>query len=236
MSEETEAGPIEQREWPTMLDARAVSTSGGERRIYGYDVERDLARSYAFSDTILLALTGELPDDETSRAFATVLTFASAMSVAEAPIHAGVVARLCGVRTGGVLAIGTIALGEHVDTLLRTIGAALDPPSPAALPAALCARNSDDRASVAHLREALDAALDIPVLALDPSRDVAVVAVLRACGLSTAFQIGSALSIARLPSVLAEAAATKAGDFKSYPMDTPHFEYDAAKPAQSGVR
>ena len=51
------AGPIEAREWPSELSARAVSDAG-ERRLFGYDVESDLARHYAFSDTLLLALTG----------------------------------------------------------------------------------------------------------------------------------------------------------------------------------
>lgn len=230
---DTEAGPIEAREWPSQLSARAVSDTG-ERRLFGYDVERDLARHYAFSDTLLLALTGELPDEARSRAFAAVLTFASAMSVAEAPIHAPVVARLCGVRTGGILAVGAIALGEQADALLVTIGSALDSEHVTELPPELRARDAAERDSVARLREAIG--VDVHALAADPSRDVAIVAVLRACGLDTTLQLGAALSVSRLPSVLAEAVSTKAGDFKSYPMDTPHFEYDGAMPAQSGAR
>jgi hypothetical protein len=229
-------GPIEQREWPTELLARAVSSDARERQLCGYDVERDLAKHYAFSDTILLALTGELPDEARSRAFAAVLTFASAMAVAEAPIHASVVARLCGVRTGGVLAIGAIALGEHGDALLRAIGSALDSGSPTELPENMRSVDAFERASVERLREAIGVSFDVPALRLDPSRDVAVVAVLRACGLETSFQLGAALSIARMPSVFAESVATKPGDFKNYPMDTPHFEYDPTKPAQSGLR
>jgi len=223
-------GPIETRDWPSALSAHAVSDAG-ERRLFGYDVERDLAQHYAFSDTLLLALTGELPDEPRSRAFAAVLTFASAMSVAEAPIHASVLARVCGVRTGGVLAIGAMALGEHVDAQLRSIGAALDS-EVVELPPELRAHDVTERASVERLRSAIGAGLDVSALAADPSRDVAIVAVLRACGLSTTFQLGAALSVARLPSVLAEAAATKVGDFKGYPMEVPAFEYDpSAAPA-----
>jgi hypothetical protein len=233
---EADAGPIEQREWPSQLLARAVGIDPMERRLHGYDVERDLAKNYGFSDTLLLALTGELAADATAHAFGAALTFASAMSVAEAPVHAAVVARLCGVRTGGILAIGTIALGEHADTLLRAIGTALDNSSARELPLELRAHDATERASVGHLRAALGPSFHVPAFAMDPSRDVAVVAVLRACGLTTAVQIAAALSIARLPSVLAECVATKPGDFKNYPMDTPHFEYDAAKPPQSGVR
>lgn len=221
---DTEAGPIEAREWPSELSARAVSDVG-DRRLFGYDVERDLAQHYAFSDTVLLALTGELPDEQRSRAFAVVLTFASAMSVAEAPIHASVLARVCGVRTGGVLAIGAMALGEHGDALLGTIGAALEGEL-AELPSELRARDAADRDSVERLRTALGAGFEVRALAADPTRDVAIVAALRACGLTTPFQLGAALSLARLPSVLAEVAQTKIGDFKGYPMDLPVFEYD----------
>jgi hypothetical protein len=158
------------------------------------------------------------------------------MSVAEAAVHAPVVARLCGVRTGGVLAIGAIALGEQGDALLATIGAALDAEAAHELPAPPRARDAAERASVERLRSAIGTALDVRALTADPSRDVAIIAVLRACRLTTPFQLGAALSVARLPSVNAESVSTKAGDFKGYPMDTPHFEYDATMPARSGAR
>ena len=114
------SGPVESREWPNTLLARAVGP-GQERRIFGYDAERDLAKHYAFSDALLLGLTGELPDEPRARAFAIALTFASPMSVAEAPMHAAVLARVCGVRTGGTLAIAMLALGEQVESLLRRL-------------------------------------------------------------------------------------------------------------------
>ena len=219
-------GPVESREWPKELLARAIGP-GRERRIFGYDVERDLAKNYAFSDALLLGLTGELPDVPRARGFAIALTFASAMSVGEAPMHAAVLSRVCGVRTGGILAVAMIALGEQVDTLLRRMEPIFGAdPAGAALPDDLLARDDDERQSIADLRSLLDGILDVPLLASDIGREAAVLCVLRACGLTTSFQVGSAFSIARLPSVLAEVGATKVGDFKTYPMDVPHFEYD----------
>jgi hypothetical protein len=223
-------GPVESREWPNELLAHAVGP-GRERRIFGYDVERDLAKHYAFSDAMLLGLIGELPDEARAQSFAIALTFASAMSVGEAPMHAAVLSRVCGVRTGGTLAVAMLALGEHVEALLRLMEPMFAPETAGApLPEELRCRDEDERASVSQLRELLDGILDVPLLASDLGREAAVVCVLRACGLTTSFQVGSALSIARLPSVLAEVGATKIGDFKSYPMDLPHFEYDPTLP------
>lgn len=226
-------GPIENRQWPSELSARAVLDDNNGRRLFGYDLESDLAVNYSLSDVLLLAITGEIPDEPRLRAFQVALCFATGMPVAEAPVHAAVVGRLCGVRTGGVLAIGAIALGEHVDTLLAAIGGALETECPVELPPSLRARDTADRAAVERLRAALED-FDVPVLRMDPSRDVAVVAVLRACGVETSFQIGAALVLARLTSVVAESGATRPGSFKEYPIDTPHFEYDGALPARSG--
>lgn len=224
MSEKDEtkvAGPIDSRDWPKHLTAHAVSETTS-RRLHGYDVEQDLARFYRFSDVLYLSLAGELPGDRQSRAFEAVLMFASVMSVGSAPVHASVLARLCGCRTGGVLAVGALTMGEHVDALLQAVGDALDDEGP--LPSELRAATFKERDSVTRLAAATDG-LSIPVLAKDPSLDVALVAVLRAAGLTSTFQIVSALALGKMPAAIAEAAATKPADFHSYPMDTPHFEY-----------
>ena len=173
-------GPVESRDWPKELLARAVGP-GRERRIFGYDVERDLAKNYAFSDALLLGLTGELPDEARARSFAIALTFASAMSVGEAPMHAAVLSRVCGVRTGGILAVAMIALGEYVDTLLRRMEPLFGSEPPGAqLPDDLRCRDDDERQSVRELRSLLDGILDVPLLAIDIGREAAVVCVLRA--------------------------------------------------------
>lgn len=222
--------PIESRAWPDRLPARAVFENPDERRIHGYDVERDLARHYGFSDVLLLSLTGELQDDGRRRAFGIALNFASAVSVASAPIHAAMLARLCGCRTSGVLSVATMALAEpieetfaRVDEMLR----ALDEGERIAWPDDFRAQGASERASVTRLSTLVGDAVSVPAFSFDPSREIALIAVLRACGLRSAFSAVSALTVARLPSALAEASATKPADFRSYPMDSPKFVYDA---------
>ena len=54
---------VDKQEWPDTLAAHVVDDcEGAPPRIHGYDVESDLARHYPFSTTVVLALTGELPD------------------------------------------------------------------------------------------------------------------------------------------------------------------------------
>jgi hypothetical protein len=217
----SDLGPIDSRTWPARLETHAVDG----RRLFGYDTERDLAVHHRWSDVVLLSLVGDLADDARARAFEIAMCFAATMPAAEAPIHAAVLGRLCGVRTGGVLSTAVLTLAEHATALLAKIDAHDAHPAGAELPPELQAPNDAERESVAALRAVLGGTLDVPLLAHDPARDVAIVAVLRACGLTTSFQIVSALTLARLTSAIAEAGATKPGDFAAYPIDTPHFEY-----------
>jgi hypothetical protein len=54
-------GPLEDAPFPEKLNARVV-TPGANPRVHGYDVEGDLAAHYTSSETMLLCLTGELPE------------------------------------------------------------------------------------------------------------------------------------------------------------------------------
>lgn len=228
MGDENEhRGPVESVAWPEHLTARAVDGP----RLFGYDVQEDLARHYRFSDVFLLSLTGELPDDARSRAFEIALAFASTMSVGRAPIHATVLARLCGCRPGSVLSIATMSLGEDAEActkelseLLAAVGKSA---SDVVLPESLRATSDEERQSVARLRALVNDLVVVPLLASDPSLDVALVAVLRACGLETPFSLVAALVVGRLPSAIAEARLTKPTDFRSYPMNVPRFIYEA---------
>jgi hypothetical protein len=226
---EDDLGPIDSREWPRELLAHAISPAPGPR-LFGYDVERDLAAFYRFSDVIFLSLIGELPDEACSRAFEIALCFAAPLSVADAAIHAAVLSRLCGARPGGVFSTAGLTLAEHASNILEMANDVLASRESAAsgpLPPELRAADDGERASVASLARLLDGVLDVPVLAEDPSRDVALVGVLRGCGFTSQFHLVSVLTLARLPSALAEASRTKPGDFATYPIDTPHFEYVA---------
>ena len=223
-----EKGPIESKEWPKQLRATAISPDSPPR-FFGYDVEGDLARHYSFSDTIYLALKRELPEERIGAAFGSILVFASAMSVARAPIHAAALARLCGVRIGGVLAVAATSLVEDVAARFDALDACV---RSGKVTPDLEAASDEERASVARLKTLVDGKIDVPLLAANPGRELAIVAVLHACGFESRDEVFCVLAMARLPSAAAEALATKPGDFKSYPMDVPHFEYVA--PAKEG--
>lgn len=230
MTDRDDLGPIDSRTWPSQLEAHAISP-GPQPRLFGYDVERDLAAFYRFSDLIFLSLLGELPDEARSRAFEIALCFAAPVSIAHASVHAPALARLCGARPSGVLAAGSLVLGEDAAALLTATNDLLSvregSVSVGPLPNELRAIDDADRTSVAALSQLLVDVLDVPVLREDPSRDTALLAVFRRCGLTDPFRLASLLALARLPSALAEASHVKPGEFAKYPLDTPHFEYVA---------
>jgi len=221
-------GPLDEAPCAERLAAHAV-TPGIAPRLHGYDVEGDLARHYGLSEMVLLALTGELPQGAAARAFEVAAAFLAPASVAEAPAHAAVLARLCRARQSGVTGIASIALAEEAHTLVAEHAALLEwlrtPSGPA--PATCRSTTQDERRSVARLREALEpTGLSVPLLAEDPGRIPALIAVLHACGLDRKDQIEIAMVLARLPAAMAEASAVRPGRFRDYPTNLPPFRYE----------
>jgi hypothetical protein len=222
------SGPIEEHEWPDKLTAHVV-TPGPHPRIHGYDVEGDLARHYSFSETLFLTLVGELPDQQTGAAFDTLLTLLAPIAVSEAPSHAAALVRICGAGAGGVVSVGTVALAEQSRWLvaehreLLTWLATNSGPTPERY------RTTDDReqsAAVGLRHRLADAGLDLE--RIDPGINplALMIAGLYRCGISQPQQIETVLTIARLPCVVAEAFARSPGAFRTYPMQTPRFEYE----------
>ena len=76
----------------------------------GYSIQNDLAQHYGFAEICLLALSGTPPSPEQGRAFELALAFAGSITVAHAPVHAAVLARMCGTPWQGVIGIGTTSL------------------------------------------------------------------------------------------------------------------------------
>lgn len=223
-----ERSPLDTFEWPAKLAAHVVSP-GPRPALHGYDVEGDLARHYSFAEVILLALTGEPPSPERGRAFDVAVVFASPVTVAEAPTHAAVIARACTASASQMQGVTAIALAEQARVLveehrgwIESLSAAL----PAELPAHLRAATDDERASVARLRRALAGTIDVPALALDPSRPAALLATLHACGVTSPERIECALVWARLPVAMAEALATPPSRAMQYPLQLPAIVYE----------
>ncbi|HEY1956460.1 MAG TPA: hypothetical protein VGH28_12635 [Polyangiaceae bacterium] len=225
-------GPIEDRDWPTHLRARIVEP-GPAPRLHGFDVQNDLARHYRFGESVLIALTGEAPDEAAGRAFDVAMIFGSAISVLEAPAHAATLARVCGARTSGIQAVAATTLAERA----RKIYDDLEPAIPRlvvgslnGMAARLAPRSEAERDAVGRLRRALGAFVArVPALGYDLGLDAALLAVLLACGVRTREQIECALCVAGLATTCAEAFAATPGDHRSYPLDLPKFVYEEAR-------
>ncbi len=224
---ETKDGPVESFPWPTRIAAHVVMP-GAAPRVHGYDVQEDLARHFSFSDTVYLALTGQLPTPVTSQCFAVALVFLSPCTVAEAPTHAAVLARLCVAKTAGVLQVGAIGLAEQAGFLAGKLEDLREWLAAAGgeFPSAHVAGTPEQRAAVGRFRLALGpGAVTVAGLDRDPTLLAAIFCALFSAGLTTLAQWTTVFMVARLPVVAAEAFAATPGDFRGYPMDLPHFEY-----------
>jgi len=224
-------GPLDDVEWPAKLTARVV-TPGPCPRVHGYDVEGDLARHYSFAETVLLALTGDLPAKGEARAFDVALQFAAPAFVQEAPTHATILARICMASTSQMLGVAAIALAEQARVLVADHRAWIDllagPFSEA--PPELLAKTDEERESVMRLRQALRGTVVVPALVHDLGRPAALLATLHASGLRTADTMECALVLARLPVAMAEGLATPAGSHREYPVLLPPIAYTQELP------
>ena len=220
-------GPLESQPWPEQLDAHAVTPSG-DPCLFGYDVDSDLARHYRFADILYLSVTGELPTETCSRAFDMALTMLAPMSSAEYPIHAAALSRICGARPSGVLSIASAAVAEHAAETFRACSAYLADPA-LILPPELEANDETSTRAVLRLAGTLEGMVDVPLLTRRPRRDVALLAVLWACGLRTEMQIVTVVTLARLVSAMAESLGRRPMAFGDYPtVGAPPFVYEGS--------
>lgn len=231
MNQNAATGPIERHVWPERLTAHAVS-SGSEPRLHGFDVQTDLARHYTPIDVAFIALTGDAPSAEVSRALEVALTFLSPASIADAPVHAAALARICGARVAGIVGVAAVALAEqartlfdeHEEVLPRLVTGSLN-----GMAARFAARDADEAEAVQRLRNALGPFCNrVPAIGYDLRLDTAILATLLACGLRTRDQLEVLFTQVRLPIACAEALAWKAADLRAYPMDLPQFVYEPA--------
>ena len=227
MSPPVYRGPFEEVTWPEALTARVV-TPGARPRLHGYDCEGDLARNATMAESVLLALTGELPTAARARAFEIATSFLAPVAVNEAPTHAAVVARLCRGPASSVLCTAAVGLAEQARFTVAWLAPSwewLGSPS-GVRPSALAASSDDDRASAGRLREVLrEVGFPVQALEHDLGRVPAIVATMIACGLAQPSHVEAAWVMARLPVAFAEAMAEKPGNFREYPVNLPAFHY-----------
>ena len=219
-------GPVEDTPWPTRLEAHVV-TPGPAPRIHGYDVHDDLARHYGFGEVVLLTLTGQPPSVGVGRVFEAALVDLAPVTVAEAPAHAAVLARLCDADPAGTVATGAIGLAEQARERITRHRAALEALR-AGRPWAECDGRCEgaDALAEARIAERLrETGLVAPRLAGPVCAEAEGLATLAALGLTEPWQLLAALVVARLPAVAAEAQAVTPRSFPSYPMNLPPFVY-----------
>jgi hypothetical protein len=224
--EQPASGPLDEVSWPDKLTARVVAP-GPPPAIHGYGVEEDLARHYSFAETVLLALTGNIPRAQQARAFEVALHFAAPAPIHESPTHAAVLARICAGTTSSIQGTAAIALAEQARVVVAEHHAWIESMSGAIESVALehRAASEDDRASVQRLRRALGGLIDVPALDHDVARWAAILATFYACGLKKAEQMECVLVLAKLPIAMAEALATPAGSYREYPVLLPPIAY-----------
>lgn len=207
--------PLDMATWPDKISAQVVQP-GDAPRLYGYDVQRDLAKHYRWSELLYLSLTGELPQEARTPAIEVALIFLSTVSVAEAPGHAAVLAGFCGVTHSAAVSIVTMALAEQARTFIEQYQAL---PKEAVMP------SSRDE-GIVQLRQRLEEH-NVDNLILETRLGVmgAALSVLEQCGLAQPAQLETAWVITRLPVALAEARHQPVGKFLKYPTQLPAFAY-----------
>jgi len=225
-------GPIESNAFPSQLLARVI-TPGHQPCVHGYDVHNDLALHYNLTELAYLALTGDLPEPHVTLALNAALIICAPVSVAQAPTHAAVLSQLCGAEPSATLGVAAIALAEqarHTVAAHRSLLEWLNDTSQP-FPETFQATHRDDLDSLGSLKLALrPSRLEVPGLQSNPTLLAAILLVLHACGLRGARQMESLLVWARLPLVLAEAFAESEANFKNYPINLPHFNYEEPEP------
>jgi hypothetical protein len=220
-------GPLEVRSFPDVLTARVV-TPGCRPLLHGYDVESDLALAYGPAEVMHLALTGELPEPAHAAALNVLLVFLAPLSVACAPTHAAVLARLSGAESSAMLAVASITLAEQSKQILeehRTLLLWLNQPT-GGLPPEYRTHDPEELAAVERLVVALDHTIQSSIWDQQPTLMAALLSALFACGVRERHHLEALLVWARLPVVLSEAFSEKVANFKHYPINLPRFHYE----------
>ncbi len=215
-------GALDDTPWPDKLVARAIDPTPADARLHGYRVLGDLARHYEHSDMLYLAITGELPDEPSSRLFRIALACFAPLSVNHAPTHVAVLSRICGGALASALGAGIVAAADRARSLVehhRALIAWLADPRDAP-PATYVDVDSD---WLTALRDAVPQ--PIGALRLPWTHDAAGIVVLHASGLRVADQIEAAIVSASAIGVIAEALQAGPDDLRRYPVKLPPFHY-----------
>jgi hypothetical protein len=200
--------PVEATAWPEKLDAHVVSP-GEHPRVHGYALSEDLARHYDFGEYLVTALVGTPPGRSWGRAVNMALIVLGGEGVQSAAVHVATLARRCGADERSTLQTGMLGLLEEVCAELSPAPTSESTPSASALD---------------FYRSLPD---EVQRIVGEPTSSLKIFAlrVLAEAGLCSPMQQRIALSVARLPTLAAEAMAVPRGDVRGYPTRLPEFDY-----------
>jgi hypothetical protein len=222
---------LDRRAWESQLSARVIEGAPDADRVYGYAVVSDLARHYAYSDVVYLAITGELPDDRSAQLFRTALTASAPASVRDASAHGAVLARVSAASVATSIAVGAIGAAAEVQDLVERHAELFGwfAARTAETPPAFRAESDDWVGALLESVRGIDPQPDLP--RPDMTRDAAVIALMCAAGVRTPDQVMAALLMSRLCGISAEVLATGPQHFWNYPVQVPATRYVEETPA-----
>jgi hypothetical protein len=216
-------GALDDTPWPTQLVAKAVARDPSDHRMHGYAVLGDLARNYPFSDLALLALSGELPTEAQSRAFALALFAFAPTTIAEAPAHVAHLGRIAGGRIDAAIGAGFVTAANQAEAMAAQYADLL---AWLAAPTESLPARATDFADAPWLATLLGALGGAPTrVRVGMSRDAARLALLFDAGLRDPDRIAAAIAFASSLGMLAEALVTGPADLRAYPVKLPPFHY-----------
>jgi hypothetical protein len=225
-------GPFDVGAFPDKLTATSV-TPDVAPLLEGYPLLTDLAQKKSFTETVWLALQGELPDANEAWAFEQALYWLSPIHIGEAPTHASYVARLCDSWTSASLSVGAIGLAERARTLNERFSEwiiFLQAPSNQQIPP--IAFDADNNTELRQAREALFSEWthrfgrnDLFAPQLNYCREAVALLLLSQLGLCSQLNIEFLSMWAAFPLVLAELKNAKPTELFSYPARLPEIQY-----------
>jgi hypothetical protein len=219
-------GALDDTPWPEQLTARVIDGGIDDDRMHGYAMLGDVAKHYRFSDTMYLALTGELPDATQSALFELALCAFATPHVGESPMHLAILVRVSGAPLASALATGLIAATDQARAIVsrhESLIVWLDGRS-SAVPAEH--RSEPPLAWVARLRDVIaNHGLPSDVVHAELAKDAARLALLHAAGLRSSDQMEAAIVAARVGAIAAESIATGPQHLSAYPVKVPPYHY-----------
>lgn len=223
-------GILDTVSFPNKITGYVVAPDN-DPRIHGFAVQADLGFTCGFTQVIWLSLTGELPTVEEVEIFNRALVWLTPMHVGEGPTHAAVLAKVISAPNEVVPAVATIALGQRIKAELQELASFFNwlekregslpseiiEPEPSVSQLETWKKLGEDTRRWFGSQRAFEG--------LMWRREPTAYALFYYLGIRDEARLIALSTIARLSTILAEAACTEAGSIMRYPTKTPSYVY-----------